>query len=284
MFISNNRAIYRKKIRRRNPRRIETRWYRAPEIIFLEPKPSTITAADVWSIGAIFAELLMMQRCNRPDPTKRGPIFPGDTCFGLSMEDPFDYASRVDQIQVMFDIIGSPDESEIEKITDEKARKYLRNLPLKRKKNLKRLFPGSDKHALDLFSQLLRFDVDKRMTIDEALEHPYFAPVMDLFDEKKGDNDGGLEHELEFEEKNFIEDKARVLILKEVLKYNENEKKRFILSGGFGEEKVDIVLCGYIRNYIQPFVTDIPSDLVNMCFAFLFPKIKQKEQRKDDSD
>ena len=90
-----------------------------------------------------------------------------------------DYASRVDQMQVIFDIIGSPDESEIAKITDEKARKYLRNLPQRKKKNLKRMFPGADKHALDLMVQLLKFDVDKRITVDQALEHPYLKPVRD---------------------------------------------------------------------------------------------------------
>ena len=90
-----------------------------------------------------------------------------------------DYASRVDQMQVIFDVIGSPDESEIAKITDEKARKYLRNLPQRKKKNLKRMFPGADKHALDLMTQLLKFDVDKRITVDQALEHPYLKPVRD---------------------------------------------------------------------------------------------------------
>ena len=49
-----------------------TRWYRPPEVTLLQSKPSTLMASDVWRIGAIFAELLQMQRKNVPDPTKRG--------------------------------------------------------------------------------------------------------------------------------------------------------------------------------------------------------------------
>merc|ERR1712156_240725 len=123
-------------VKRAITRHVVTRWYRGPEVI-----------------------LLQLQRENRPDPTKRGPIFPGDSCFPLSIKDQMDYASRVDQMQVIFDVIGSPTESEIAKITDEKARKYLRNLPQRKKRNLKRMFPGADKNALDLMLKLLMFDV-----------------------------------------------------------------------------------------------------------------------------
>ena len=70
-----------------------------------------------------------------------------------------DYASCNDQMQLIDGIIGSPDESEINKMTNEKVRKYLRNLP-QRKKNLIRIFPAADKNTLDLFTQLLKFDSD----------------------------------------------------------------------------------------------------------------------------
>ena len=167
-----------KKIRRSYCRRFEGgRWYRSPEVILLQQKPETLFATDIWAIGAIFAELLQMQRENRPDPTKRGPIFPGDSCFPLELTQMDDW--RVDQMQVIFDVIGSPTEEEIAKITDEKAREYLRNLPQRKRKNMSRIFPGADAHAHDLLLKLLMFDVDKRITIDNALEHPYFKAVRD---------------------------------------------------------------------------------------------------------
>jgi len=198
----------------------------------LQQKQATLSAVDMWSIGAIFAELLQMQRENRPDPTKRGPIFPGDSCFPLSIKDQMDYASRVDQMQVIFDVIGSPTEEEIAKITDEKARKYLRNLPQRKKKNLKRMFPGADKHALDLMIQLLKFDVDKRITVDQALEHPYLKPVRDPAHER-----AKKPVTFSFESAQLGQKKLRELILEEVIKYNKYDEERLIKSGAMPNYK-----------------------------------------------
>ena len=201
-------------------------------MILLQQKQDTLAAVDMWSIGAIFAELLQMQRENKPDPTKRGPIFPGDSCFPLSIKDQMDYASRVDQMQVIFDVIGSPTEDEIAKITDEKARKYLRNLPKRKKKNLKYMFPGADKNALDLMLQLLRFDVDKRISVDEALEHPYMKPVRDPAHER-----AKKPVTFSFESAQLGSKKLRELILEEVLKYNKYDEERLIKSGAMPNYK-----------------------------------------------
>lgn len=221
-----------KKVKRAITRHVVTRWYRGPEVILLQQKQATLAAVDMWSIGAIFAELLQMQRENRPDPTKRGPIFPGDSCFPLSIKDQMDYASRVDQMQVIFDVIGSPDEEEIAKITDEKARKYLRNLPQRKKKNLKRMFPGADKHALSLMTELLRFDVDKRITVDQALEHPYLKPVRDPAHER-----AKKPVTFSFESAQLGQKKLRELILEEVIKYNKYDEERLIKSGAMPNYK-----------------------------------------------
>mmetsp|Transcript_95120 Transcript_95120/g.116462 ORF Transcript_95120/g.116462 Transcript_95120/m.116462 type:complete len:499 (+) Transcript_95120:106-1602(+) len=173
-----------KKVNRMITRHVVTRWYRGPEVILLQQKKKTLTAVDMWSVGAIFGELLQMLKICRPDASKRSPIFPGDSCFPLSIKDSMDYASRVDQMQVIFDLIGTPPESEIQKIDDDKARKYLHNLPFKRPANLKKVFPGVSEKGLDLMKQLLQFDVDKRYTVDQALEHPFLAAVRDKSHER----------------------------------------------------------------------------------------------------
>merc|ERR1719361_2423612 len=221
-----------KTMKRHITRHVVTRWYRGPEVILLQQKQATLSAVDMWSIGAIFAELLQMQRENRPDPTKRGPIFPGDSCFPLSIKDQMDYASRVDQMQVIFDVIGSPTEEEIAKVTDEKARKYLRNLPKRKKKNLKYMFPGADKQALDLMLCLLKFDVDKRITVDEALEHPYMKPVRDQAHER-----AKKPVTFSFESAQLGSKKLRELILEEVIKYNKYDEERLIKSGAMPNYK-----------------------------------------------
>jgi len=191
--------------------------YRAPEIILSQSKPSTLEAGDVWSIGCIFAELLKMQRENRPDPTKRGPIFP------LDIKNDMDLASRVDEMQGIFEIIGSPDTAQINKIRDEHVRRCLYNLPQRKKKNMKRMYPGADRNALDLLVNLLKFDVDKRITIDGALEHPYLKSVREFaywkttkpvtLDFQSGKLQNGL----------------RELVLKEVVRFNKYDEKRLMI-------------------------------------------------------
>ena len=82
-------------------------------------------------------------------------------------------------MQVIFDVIGSPTKAEIAKVTHEKARNYLRNLPQRKPKNLKRMFPGSRPKEMDLFQKLLKFDVEKRISAQKCLKHPFFESVRD---------------------------------------------------------------------------------------------------------
>lgn len=56
-------------------RHVITRWYRAPEVILLQPYTA---AVDIWSVGCIFAELLSLIKENIADFTKRRPLFPGE--------------------------------------------------------------------------------------------------------------------------------------------------------------------------------------------------------------
>jgi len=128
----NNSGVKQQKIERKITRHVVTRWYRSPEVILLQQKKEKLWAVDMWSVGCIFAELLQMQKENMPNATRRGPLFPGDTCFPLSIKDSNDYQSRVDQMQIILKIIGSPNEAEIEKINDELSKlatKVHRGLP-----------------------------------------------------------------------------------------------------------------------------------------------------------
>jgi mitogen-activated protein kinase 1/3 len=54
---------------------VVTRWYRAPEVILLQPYTG---AVDIWSMGCIFAELLGLLRENIDDYRRRRALFPGE--------------------------------------------------------------------------------------------------------------------------------------------------------------------------------------------------------------
>ena len=61
---------------------VVTRWYRSPELILMEKDYGK--KIDVWSIGAIFAEMFIMSEENEQPYGRRKPFFPGRSCYPLS--------------------------------------------------------------------------------------------------------------------------------------------------------------------------------------------------------
>ena len=104
-------------------------------------------------------------------------------------------------------------------------RNYLRNLSQRKKKDLKRIFPGADKHSLGLITQILKFDVEKRISIKDALQHSYFKQYRDNM--KRTKTPKGYENILYFQDIELPMKQYRSLILEEVLKYNKEEQSRF---------------------------------------------------------
>jgi len=119
----------RKNLKRELTGHVVTRWYRAPELILLEKEYGP--AIDVWSVGCIFAELLGMMKESAPTYLDRKPLFPGKSCFPLSpdraaQEEKHGFpVSKNDQLSIIFDVIGTPNEEDISFVTDGKAQEYL---------------------------------------------------------------------------------------------------------------------------------------------------------------
>lgn len=147
---------------------VVTRWYRAPEIMCsCQEYDSKI---DVWSVGCIMGELL-----------GRKPLFPGD-----------DY---IKQMNLIFDVLGTPVEKDYPFISNVKALEYIKNLKKRPKVPFKRLFPKADEEALDLLDGLLSFNPANRLSVDQALKHPYFASLHDPESEDVADATFGFEFE-----------------------------------------------------------------------------------------
>jgi len=63
------------------------------------------------------------------------------------------------------------------------AQDYIRSLPIKPRVPFSTLFPTANPLAIDLLSQMLCFDPAKRVSCEQALNHPYLQVWHDPADE-----------------------------------------------------------------------------------------------------
>ncbi len=130
---------------------VVTRWYRPPELM-LCPNGLYEYSVDLWSCGCILAEML-----------GRSPLFPG--------------RNFVDQLTLIFDVLGSPAPIEVEYIRNPSALKFLHSIRGKQRKCFLNLFESASPLAVDLLEGLLVFDPPDRLTVHESISHRYFEPL-----------------------------------------------------------------------------------------------------------
>ncbi|MBA0820331.1 hypothetical protein Gohar_028094, partial [Gossypium harknessii] len=132
---------------------IGTCWYLAPEL--LQNCSEYTAAVDIWSVGCILGEMMTRQ-----------PLFPG--------------RDHVHQLRLITELIGSPNDSSRKFLRSDKSRRYVRQLPQYPRQNFSVRFPNMSPGAVDLLEKMLIFDPHRRITVDEALCHPYLAPLHDI--------------------------------------------------------------------------------------------------------
>ena len=133
---------------------VQTRWYRAPEILFGATKYGA--AVDVWSVGAILGELLS------PD----GPILQGET--------------DVDQLAKTLGMFGTPGDAlwpDARRLPDYGKIEFAPRAPSAPADALPRNAepPNGERLGTALFFKLCALDPDKRPSAQDALRDPYFS-------------------------------------------------------------------------------------------------------------
>ncbi|XP_023775772.1 mitogen-activated protein kinase 15 isoform X1 [Cyanistes caeruleus] len=126
---------------------VATRWYRAPEILLASRNYTK--GVDMWSIGCILGEMLLGK-----------PLFPG--------------TSTMNQIEQILRVIPAPSPEDILALQSEYKASVISHMSSRQRVAFEEIFPSSTPlPALDLLKKLLVFNPDKRLTAEEALQHPY---------------------------------------------------------------------------------------------------------------
>jgi len=176
-----------------------TRWYRAPEVLcsWADYGP----AIDMWSLGCIFAEML-----------RRRPLLPGK--------------NTQHQLQLIISNLGSPDASALNRINNEKCRKFIESLP--RTQGRAALYEAVGTVpplVLELLDSTLQFNPDHRVTVDQALALQYLEQLHCPEDEPSS---AALDlSDFEFERRKIDLAALREEIFLEALRYHPEVERRY---------------------------------------------------------
>lgn len=137
---------------------VVTRWYRPPELM-LSPNGSYDGAVDMWSVGCILGELV-----------SRKPLFPG--------------TDFMDQLTRVFQVLPIPEPQDRGYVIEKDALKFLSSLPAPVPRALEiKLNDAASPQTMDLLRRLLCFNPKERISVDEALAHPFFEGVQEEWGE-----------------------------------------------------------------------------------------------------
>jgi len=81
------------------------------------------------------------------------------------------------QLTIITEKLGKLPEGDLDFVTSDKAKRFMRKLPNKVPVHFSIQFPGTSLEALDVLRKMLEIHPGKRITVDEALRHPFFAPL-----------------------------------------------------------------------------------------------------------
>nr|BAI87826.1 c-jun N-terminal kinase [Penaeus japonicus] len=179
---------------------VVTRYYRAPEVILGMGYTENV---DIWSVGCIMGEMI-----------RGGVLFPG--------------TDHIDQWNKIIEQLGTPSQEFMSRLQPT-VRNYVENRPRYPGYSFDRLFPDvlfpaeSTDHnrlkasqARDLLSRMLVIDPERRISVDDALMHPYINVWYDET-EVNAPAPGPYDHSVD--DREHTVDQWKELIYKEVMEY-----------------------------------------------------------------
>ncbi|XP_053306635.1 mitogen-activated protein kinase 8 isoform X3 [Spea bombifrons] len=187
---------------------VVTRYYRAPEVILGMGYKENV---DIWSVGCILGEMI-----------KGGVLFPG--------------TDHIDQWNKVIEQLGTPCPEFMKKLQPT-VRTYVENRPKYAGYSFEKLFPdvlfpADSEHnklkasqARDLLSKMLVIDASKRISVDEALLHPY---INVWYDPLEAEGPPPKIPDKQLDEREHTIEEWKELIYKEVLDWEDRARNGVI--------------------------------------------------------
>uniref|UniRef100_H9GHV5 Stress-activated protein kinase JNK n=4 Tax=Amniota TaxID=32524 RepID=H9GHV5_ANOCA len=187
---------------------VVTRYYRAPEVILGMGYKENV---DIWSVGCIMGEMI-----------KGGVLFPG--------------TDHIDQWNKVIEQLGTPCPEFMKKLQPT-VRTYVENRPKYAGYSFEKLFPDvlfpvDSEHnkfkasqARDLLSKMLVIDASKRISVDEALQHPY---INVWYDPSEAEAPPPKIPDKQLDEREHTIEEWKELIYNEVIELEEKTKNGII--------------------------------------------------------
>uniref|UniRef100_A0A5S6QUL0 Stress-activated protein kinase JNK n=1 Tax=Trichuris muris TaxID=70415 RepID=A0A5S6QUL0_TRIMR len=178
---------------------VVTRYYRAPEVILGMGYKENV---DIWSVGCIFGEMI-----------RGNVLFPG--------------TDHIDQWSKIIEQLGTPSQDFMRRLQPT-VRHFVENRNKHAGFAFDRLFPDrlfppnssdvrlSADQARDLLCKMLVIDPEKRISVDDALQHPY---VHVWFDEAEVHAPPPAKYDHTIDEQEHSVEQWKELIFKEIMEY-----------------------------------------------------------------
>jgi len=197
---------------------VVTRYYRAPEVILAMGYQGNV---DIWSVGCIFGEMI------------RGQIL-------------FQGSDHMDQWYKIIEQLGTPTTEFMNRLQPA-VKTYIENRPQYQGYPVERLFPDAlfpaDSQqsrlnanlARDLLSKMLVIDPIYRISVDDAINHPY---INVWYDEKEVNAPPPGVYDHDDDERHYTVEKWKELIFEQVSLYEKVQIESFQVSDKSNNEKL----------------------------------------------
>ncbi|KAK6298744.1 hypothetical protein J4Q44_G00302540 [Coregonus suidteri] len=207
---------------------VVTRYYRAPEVILGMKYKENV---DLWSVGCIMAEMIAHKILF---PGKDLDIWSVGCIMGEMVKGNviFQGTDHIDQWNKVIEVLGTPSMEFMNRLM-ETVRNYVMNKPQYPGVNFAELFPdwafpSDSEHdklktgqARDLLSKMLVIDPESRISVEEALNHPY---IHVWYDPGEADAPPPQICDKQLEEREHSIEQWKELIYEELIDWEERNK------------------------------------------------------------